>query len=518
MLELFDAQATADKDAGTIDVLAIPFGVPISHQGIMIQFDPGSVAIPDSVVPITVEHSGGVVDRIGKLTDWRETDDGLYAEAQISETALGGDVLTLLRDGVITDVSAGVEIDPGAESEDKAGVLHRAGVMDHIAIVGAGAFGDAGSKVLAVHTKESNVDEKEKGTPVEETKDETAAEVVTLSESVDRLEKTVAQLALPGAIKERVSPFENLKEFVLTLGDAQKGDRKAQAKIEEYVLADDTTTTAAGVVPDGQSSEIISIVADSRPFVATIPNDPIGDFGMTVNYPTVTQKPDVDVQAAEKTEVASQATTVGVTALDLITFAGASDVARQLIERSQPSFVDLLFREYAGVYADKTEASAVAAGIAGAGGTAILADLGADAALTYAAFAAASGAIMTGTRRAASDAILSVDKWIELMRLVDSDGRPLLVMDPQGPANAAGNSDLASMSGTYAGIRIWADPAAPAATTLIYNRNRSAAVGEQAPIQLRAEVVSLLGFEMGVYGLFGTIVKYADGLYTLTAA
>lgn len=46
---------------------------------------------------------------IGKPVELREDDRGLYVRAQISQTTLGRDVLTLLRDGVLSELSIGFD-------------------------------------------------------------------------------------------------------------------------------------------------------------------------------------------------------------------------------------------------------------------------------------------------------------------------------------------------------------------------------------------------------------------------
>ena len=90
-------------------VRLLPFGEVIDYRGERIQFDAGSIAL-DGSVPLTVDHGKGAVDRIGLLTA-REESDALYGELMISDTQLGREVYQLMRDGVITDVSAGLLVD-----------------------------------------------------------------------------------------------------------------------------------------------------------------------------------------------------------------------------------------------------------------------------------------------------------------------------------------------------------------------------------------------------------------------
>lgn len=529
------AAPTADTPAVPgISALVMPWGAEVVHQGERIVYDRDSVTVePGRTVPLSIDHGDGVLTRIGLLSRFLSTDDGLYADFTISDTTAGRDTRQLLLDGVLDEVSAGVALNLGAEYVDDFGVRHRFGVLDHVSVVGRGAFGKAGARVLAVHSQGDSMDPVTNSdpaatpaatpaapaapaAPVANHADPAPVAEYASAEEVARLQRAVAALSIPGATNERVEVFKDTKDFVMTLCAARDGNAAAAAKIAEYALADDTTTTAVGVVPDYHSSDVISILDTNRPFIQSIPKDPIGSSGMAVVYPEVKVKPTVDTQATEKTEVDSTAMDIDPKSVSLTTIAGASDVSRQLIERSQPSFVDMLFREYASAYAQKTEAVAIAAAVAGAGGTAVLADLGASASATRAAFNAANKAVITGVRRPITHVACGVDRWEQINNLEDSTGRPLLVFPEDGPSNADGRITEA-MAGRYRGATWFLAPDAAAATCLMYNRDHFAAVLESSPVQLQAEVVSLLGMDLGVYGLFAALVKYAAGGYTLTA-
>ena len=493
---------------GTVRARLVPFGERIEYQGHPIEFGAGQIEIPDAPIPVSLDHGSGSLERIGRVLSAADGKDGLYADLRISDTQAGRDTLTLLRDGVLTDVSAGIALSTPLDAERLEGVL------DHVSVVPKGAFGKAGagSKVLAVMASDEGAD-----TMPEDTISP-APDIAALTASMDELRAVVAELSLPGAITEpEPRPFADVREFLLTLAAANT-DPEAARKMAEFALADDTTTTSAGVVPDYLSSRVLEIVDTRRMYLNTIQKDPIGNYGMSIVYPRVVTGPEVDVQSTEKTEVASAAMDIDPDTVPLVTYAGASDVSRQLLERSQPSFLNILMRHYADAYARKTDGDAVSAGVAGAGGTAILADLGNDAAATLAAFNTAAGAIIAGVRVPPTHVALGATRWTQLNSLVDADGRPLLVFPSNNPQNAQGQSSLAQMSGQYHGLTAYLDPNAGATDCLIYNADEFAFWVEQSPIELRAEVVSLLGWEMGVYGLFAHKIEHAAAGYTLTAA
>ena len=528
MLEQYAAtlQIASDAaDAGSVHVMVMPWGKTITHNGRSVTFDRGSLAVPNDLVPVNVDHDGGSVARIGKLTEFADTDAGLEAVLKLSDTALGRDVLTLLRDGVIEEVSAGVM--PTGEHRDDAGTWHKQGDLDHVAIVGAAAFGEDGSRVLEVHHKGADT---VTDTPATEPTPEAENHSAELDAEVLELRKSITELAesVRGVQVKEPNPLEafTLDQFIKAriAGEHRGGSRlhiegvtdHMIEAVQKYALADDTTTTGAGVVPDFQSSEIISIVDANRPFHQSIPSDPIGSAGMTVDYPIVATKPSVAVQSTQKTEVDSTAMDINTLAVALATYAGASDVAIQLIERSSPSFVQQLFREYAHVYATTTEAAGIAAALAGAGDTAVLADLGADADATRAAFLAANTAIITGVRKPADTVWVGATRWEQLLNLVDTTKRPLMTFPDSQSVNADGQVNASAMTAKYLGMTVILVPDSVATTCVIANAARSVAVLEQSPQQLRALQVDLLGWNMGIYAYWALAVKYAAGLSSLT--
>ena len=503
---------------------AVPFGESIVHNGRPVQFDAGSITVPETLVPLTVDHGSASSERIGKLTRWFEDSGAGYAEFDVSETALGSDVLTLLHDGVLTDVSIGVEVDEDAEFEDDAGVLHRTGVLDHVSIVGKGAFGNAGSKVLAVHSEEgAEMAETEAAAPTVVTYDDTEMrnEIIRLTEKIDSYENKV--------VKEQ-DLFPNMKDYILTLSAAASGKQDA---IEKMTKSDryereigtyaydsaDSTTTAAGLVPSVLSQRIIGLLEGSRPGVDAFPKIDPGPVGMSVVMPAVTTKPTV----AAHTEQAAMNTTEAVIATQtytMVPYAGANRVSIPLLERSSPAFADRLFAELASSYATVTDAAFVAALVAGVGtNTAILADMSADPTATYAAVLAGIGAIAADIKRPADTMILGSAPWLELLSNLDSEDRPLVAA--YAPHNAEGVGSGNFWSFDYAlGLRTILDPHAAAQTTLIAWSGAASSIEAGLP-RLTAQAVAVGAVDLGIMGLFVPALHYAGnvgGLYSLTAA
>ena len=520
MLIEFTAPLTESAE-GSLTAKLVPFGVDVAYRGGTVSFSKGALLYPDAV-PLTVDHGDGVLDRVGVMVRHFETDDGAYGEFTLADTSTGGDLRELLKIGAVSDVSIGVEYDEG----DDARHVDMTGRLDHVSVVTHGRFSktDDGAKVLSVHNDEEATvaDDKEAAPAVaafdDETRDAFKAEIrdevrAEMKTEILRVEEDWKATR----VVDEPPLFSGVHDFLVTKKEAGEGDKAALDTMAKFALAADTTTTSAGVVPDFLSQEVLQILNDSRPFLNNIAQDPIGTAGMTVSYPTVNTRATVAAQATENLEVSSTAMAIGVTTEDLITYAGANRVSNQLITRSQPSFVDILLGTLASDYSRVTEAASVLTAVTAAGDTAILADLGADAAATFAAFQLANSVIITGVRAPADTVWLASDRWAQLNSLVDTDGRPLLVFGANGPMNAQGQSQFNTMVAQYHGWTVRLDVDAATGTCLIGN-SASAANLEGSPATLSALQVDTISTEIGIWNLQAAVIKFGDGFYTLTLA
>jgi HK97 family phage prohead protease len=87
--------STPDLDQGGDIVVKGAFGRTIAQRG--------------SKLKMLWNHKSSELP-IGKYTKVEERDGGLYVEGKVSETAIGRDVMTLLRDGAIDSMSIGYSV------------------------------------------------------------------------------------------------------------------------------------------------------------------------------------------------------------------------------------------------------------------------------------------------------------------------------------------------------------------------------------------------------------------------
>lgn len=94
---------------------------------------------------------------IGSLTAMESRPDGLHVQARVASSTAATEALALINDGVLDQVSVGfIDIRTARSKRDNVTVLRRmAARLDHLALVGEGAYGD-GAKILAVRDASPN--------------------------------------------------------------------------------------------------------------------------------------------------------------------------------------------------------------------------------------------------------------------------------------------------------------------------------------------------------------------------
>jgi HK97 family phage prohead protease len=118
-------------------------------------FAPGAFADADpATVALTATHprSGDTLP-IGITTELYEEHDGLHGMWRVSDTELGNDVLTLVRDGAVTGLSIGFIAGEDRWNRDRTRVERITATLDHIAVVRSPAY--TGARIAAVRAEQS---------------------------------------------------------------------------------------------------------------------------------------------------------------------------------------------------------------------------------------------------------------------------------------------------------------------------------------------------------------------------
>jgi hypothetical protein len=213
--------------------------------------------------------------------------------------------------------------------------------------------------------------------------------------------------------------------------------------------ADNETTTAPGMVPTRQLTEIINPLSNAdRPMIDSISRGTLPDAGLVFQIPKVTAVPTVD-QINENQAIADSQLTASFINVDVKPFKGRAITTVELIDRSSPAFFDELVRQMEFAYAKETDYY-VTTEVANDGvlnATATTEDK--TGLLTY--IANAAGAIYKGTLGFARNIVVSPEQWSKIMSYEDN-GRPIYIAS--NPQNNGGVLSPDSVSGTVAGLTL----------------------------------------------------------------
>jgi len=463
-------------------------------------------------VKLLLEHER--TKPLGKLIDITATDTGLEATFRLAKTFSADDALEEAATGLRDGFSVGVKIN---EWKNEEGVLRiKSSTLQEVSLVTEPAIDSARvAEVAASETPIENSEAAAEDTTTEENKvSEITSEAPIATEAVEAAQAPVVTANYVAYTKPRIDTNVTAGQYVNAQIRAIQGDTDARDLVAALQIA--TVSENTGTVPPNYLRDVIGVIDDSRPFINSIERAPLPNFGMKVFTPKLGTQATV-AQTAEGDEFSSTDTTVTFQEDNIVKFAGANIVNVELFDRSDPSFADLLVRELAASYAQKTDAYAAQIASQNAGGS--------SGASIYAAIAdgiADSYGVMRFTPNRLLVAPSGGQNGIDFAGLLGAvaDGRPLFAA--AAPSNANGLITQGSTNGTVAGLDLVVDPnyTGDDANTkygLVYP---SAAMRfhESGTIELRANVVANGRIEIGLYGYVCVVNRYPTAFRQLTVA
>jgi HK97 family phage prohead protease len=143
LIRAYAAQLEVRDDGRTLAGTAVPYGIETRIGSYLERFAPGAFA-DAGTHPLTASHprDGGELP-IGVSVELRDEPDGLHGVWRISQTALGNEVLELVRDGALDGLSVGFIPVTDAWSPDRSRVERVRAALDHVAVVRTPAYPDA---------------------------------------------------------------------------------------------------------------------------------------------------------------------------------------------------------------------------------------------------------------------------------------------------------------------------------------------------------------------------------------
>lgn len=484
-----------------------------------------TVFLPNSITfskntKLVLEHE--MTKPIGKLVEWSEDESGITASFKIAKTTAGNDALEEAATGLRSDFSVGVKVDAW---DNKEGVMAiSASKLIEVSLVTEGAIpGAEVEKVAATETPGTAATESNPETQIEDPKtegDDLVSETVSEAVSTETVEAAKSEVTAAASrpvfyTNPRVNLDVTAGQYAMAQIQASRGDADARDLVAALQVA--TVAENTGMVSPNYLKDVIGIIDNSRPFIDSIETAALPASGMKVFTPKLGTKASVAL-TAEGAEAASTDTTVTFQEDTVVKFFGAGILDVEVIDRSDPGFLDLYLRELAESYAQKTDA--YAAQIASQGATA------SSAATIYGAIAkgiADSFGVMRSTPNRLLVANTGGEDGIDfagLLGAVDGSGRPLYAA--AAPSNANGLITQGSTAGSVAGLGLVVDANYTgddlnAKHALVYPSN-AMRFHESNRIELRANVVANGQVEIGLYGYVCVVNRYPAAFRKLNVA
>jgi len=447
---------------------------------------------------------------IGRMTAAETRKDGIYATFKLSRSSGGNDALIMAQEGLVTGLSIGAEILASKPSKDGHTVVSSARLKE-VSLVTVPAF--ASSEVLEIAAEEV--------IPVEEnpqTESETVVEDTTVEAAP--VEAAAVEAARPTVTASYyTTPRLNLNitagEFAKAQLNASRGDADARELVAALQVA--TVSENTGMVPPTYLKDVIGIIDSSRPFIDSIERAALPASGMKIFTPKLGTQATVAL-TAEGAEFSSTDTTVTFQEDDVVKFAGAGVLDLELVDRSDPSFLDLYLRELAASYAQKTDqyaAQIAAEAAAGSSSSTIYKAIALGISDAYGVMRKTPNNLLVATT-GGEDGI----DFAGLLGAVDGSNRPLFAA--AAPQNAAGLITQGSTNGSVAGLNLVVDANytgdnGNAKHALVYPTD-AMRFHESGTLQIRSNVVANGQLEIGIYGYVAVVNRYPAAFRKLNVA
>ena len=468
-------------------------------------FKPGSITFSDTT-KLLLEHRRE--SPIGFLKDYEEDEEGIYATFSIGKTTAGSDALeeafTGLRDGFSVGVLA-------EKYKNVDGVLViSASALKEVSLVTDPAIASAKVAVAASEQEdsESDVETEEQTTEGENEVETTPTVTEAPAETVEASKVVQAEAARPLYFTSPRSPIISGGSYLEHTIKAGLGNEDSRQYVK---AADDSFTTNPAFSPVSYVRDVATNTNADRPVIEACGGTrPLSTYGMTVSIPKITANSTAPTVAEGGDATTSTAITSAYVNATVIKKMGWQRYSVELLDRSDPSFYEIMLANLRDAYAQATDAYVIAQIIAG-GTVATATD--ADSAGLISFVSTEAPAAYTATKRTAKSFVSGTSIWSLLLGAKDTTGRP--IYNAGNPMNNAGSSTPTSLRGNVLGLDYYVDP--NMLTTSIDDsafiiEPRSIEIFESPALQLATNVPTTGEIEIALYGYIAAQAVFAGGL------
>ena len=519
-----DFSITAGKGSGRREIsgVAVPYNVRAevsSGQAVIIK--PGALPVEGKAPRLFMYHDSTMP--VGVVTERVDTPEGMMFTAKVSASSQGQDAMIMLSEGVIDQVSVGLNPTKFTFADDGTMIVEAADWIE-LSLVPVGAFGDAAAiteVAASIHQEPEEIGNTEQETPQEETPAMEAAPVVEAA----AVEATIPTAPIPAQPKRNYG-MPTAGEYLAAMhigGDTFRAVNDAfiaAAKQRETALqaaaGDTLTTDTPGLLPVPVLGPVFQDLNYIRPVVAAVGARAMPDAGNSKTFirPTWTTHPSVATQSTELSAASATTPVIASNVVTKTTLAGQVTLSVQDIDFTSPAAMEIILRDLAGQYllkSDDIAADAISNGASASGGTwTVTAN---DPSTLIAALYDAATDILNATNFLPDHLFVSPDVWQKLGSQLDADKRPIFPY--AGAAGLMGVNGLGTANITVAntfnpfGLNLVADRNFEAGS-LYVARGAAIEFYEQVRGLMSVEVPGTLGRTFSYYGYVATFIADSD--------
>lgn len=510
-------RAADEGDGRTLEGVAVPFGQVIDTWNGRETFDADCVFDGLDTAKLCYQHG----ELIGRITEADSQADGLRITARISDTQLGRDVMTLLRDGALDSLSVGFV--PVESETDKDGVTHRRRVrLLETSVVSWPAYEAA--KITAQRSDDeahANVHETGKqddpSTESEETRmDKELAEMLEgIKDEQRSMKAAIAKGTGTETPKIIGGEYRTAGDYLQAL---YRGDDEAVRLMHEcrdLIATGDTGNKVAWIADD------LRLIQMRRKVTNILTHDTLPAKGMTMEYNVVaTDTTAIAKQTAEGGALPFGKVTFGTKSVNIDTYGGYTTLSRQVIERSTTPMLNTALAALRNAYAKATETAVrnylyttIAAQRDATAGANKIAAPAALTAMTIDQWAALimDAAELADDRNVSLTRLgVSKDVMAALIRLKDTGSR---FFDLSGDgSDTIGDFDLTGIAGKFLRVPVQMLPGAPSGTACFIDPESVTVWESGGPTQLSDGDPTKLTENYSVYGYLAVAATQPLGL------
>ena len=529
----------SDTGRRVISGKIVPFNgeVGMTSAGPVI-FERGSIQIPAvSKIKLLAQHEKN--NPIGRMQNYQESLDGIYASFKVSAASKGTDFLIMASEGLIDGLSVGVEVIASKERKDGT-LIVTAAKLQEVSLVESPAFENARVLDVAAQAAEE-ISETVEVSEEPETLNESEATVSedTTAATTEAAAAPVAAEASRPTIKAS-TPYisTNVRHGITSMGryveskiKASQGDAEAREWIAasedpQYVqaAADSIGTTNPAFNPIQYMKELYVNNRFGAPARDAVSRGTLPTSGMTFQIPSLVTSAGGGSGVAPTVAVTAESASPSNTGMEtqyitgtVSKYAGQQTVTLELLERSNPVFFDELAKQMELAYLKSIDA-AILSGLV-SGGTVGTKNYAASSAGIIDFVSTESALAYQGTSSFAKNYLAGISQWTLLMGATDSTGRP--IYNAVNPWNAAGESNPGAIKGNVLGLDLYVDYQAVATTIddSAFIIVPDAVTWYESPTSyFSVNNVGNMQVQTAIYGYGSLVVKNAKGIRRFNVA